>query len=405
MYLTNSICKFTPLFDIDYTKKKNIISVSLFKMANSGYKNFNKYITRLYNLVKITNIKYKKFIIRLFIDDSIYNDKKLFNNLKILNIEIVLYSCSNYIINNIYHYGTFGTLIRFFPMFNFPNNDANLVIIQDADFIKKKLDELINIINKLDLYDNYKNYYILKTSNINNIFDNHDVFYKNILNSYTVASGFVSITKIDYNIIINYIKSAKDNIYSYFYTSNNNNTNDNKFNNTNNFIYGVDEYFLNNNLIKYIIDNKLPFININNFDLFSRIYRYFKYYKIENPKNNLMDKLCNLILDKLKINYSNMSTVKKYKIIDNLTNKNDNIYKILYKLFLILYKKEDYKFLYPNNLYEIILTNKYFGLYNFEIIKFEFDNKKDIVIKKKIFNSIYLKELYKYIDKKKIKLK
>lgn len=100
-----------------------------------------------------------------------------------------------------------------------------------------------------------------------------------------------------------------------------------------------------------------------------------------------------------------MSTIKKYNIIDNLTKKNDNIYKILYKLFLILYKKEDYKFLYPNNLYEIILTNKYFGLYNFEIIKFEFDNKKDIIIKKKIFNSIYLKKLYKYIDKKKIKLK
>jgi hypothetical protein len=52
MYLKNDLCNFTPLFDIDYTKKKNIISVSLFKMYTGGYKNFNKYIIGLFNLVK-----------------------------------------------------------------------------------------------------------------------------------------------------------------------------------------------------------------------------------------------------------------------------------------------------------------------------------------------------------------
>jgi len=156
---------------------------------------------KLYDLIKIINTKYKKFIIRLFIDNSIYNDTKLFNKLKILNIEIVIYSCPNYIINNIHHYGTFGTLIRFFPMFNFPNNDADLVIIQDADFIEKKLDGLIDVIDKLDLYNNYKNFYILKIPDISTNFDNFNIIYKNIFNSYTVASAFISISKIDYNII------------------------------------------------------------------------------------------------------------------------------------------------------------------------------------------------------------
>jgi hypothetical protein len=153
--------------------------------------------------------------------------------------------------------------------------------------------------------------------------------------------------------------------------------------------------------MKYIIDNKLPFININNFNLFTGIYKFFKYYNSENPKNNIMDKLFNLILDKLKINYDNISIVQKYNIIDNLVNKNNIIYKILYKLFLILYKKKEYNFLYSDNLYKIILTNKYFGLYHFEIITFEFDNKTDIVTEKKTFDSVYLNKLYKYLDEKK----
>ena len=41
MYLENTICKFTTLFDIDYSVKINIMSACFFKMENSGYKNFD----------------------------------------------------------------------------------------------------------------------------------------------------------------------------------------------------------------------------------------------------------------------------------------------------------------------------------------------------------------------------
>ena len=50
VYLKNSICNFTPLFDIDYTKKKNIISASFFKLKKGSYKDFSKYVDGLYNL-------------------------------------------------------------------------------------------------------------------------------------------------------------------------------------------------------------------------------------------------------------------------------------------------------------------------------------------------------------------
>ena len=42
-YLENNLVEFTPLFDIDYTKKKDLICSSFFKLETS-YKNFDKYI-------------------------------------------------------------------------------------------------------------------------------------------------------------------------------------------------------------------------------------------------------------------------------------------------------------------------------------------------------------------------
>ncbi len=51
-YLENSICEFTPLFDIDYTNKKNIISCSFFKIEGGGYKNFTKYSNGILYLSK-----------------------------------------------------------------------------------------------------------------------------------------------------------------------------------------------------------------------------------------------------------------------------------------------------------------------------------------------------------------
>ena len=86
-YLENNICDFEILFN--YTNiKKNIISLSFFKMHNGGYKDFNLYINGFFKLHDYV-LKEKKynFIIRLFIDNSIKNDKKLFD--KIYNLERV----------------------------------------------------------------------------------------------------------------------------------------------------------------------------------------------------------------------------------------------------------------------------------------------------------------------------
>jgi hypothetical protein len=43
-YLNNTICDFTPLFNIDYTIKKNLVSCCFFKRNTGYYKDFSRYI-------------------------------------------------------------------------------------------------------------------------------------------------------------------------------------------------------------------------------------------------------------------------------------------------------------------------------------------------------------------------
>jgi len=43
-----------------------------------------------------------------------------------------LFSCNEYCRDK-WHLGTFGTLLRMFPVFDLPNNDAGVVIIADID--------------------------------------------------------------------------------------------------------------------------------------------------------------------------------------------------------------------------------------------------------------------------------
>ncbi len=133
-YLINDICKFTPLFNINKNKKQDIFSASFFKINSGSYKNFNIYVQGMKDLSKYVNKYDPTYKIRLFIDYSIFNDTKIMNMLKKLNnVQLVLYHCENFVRDKIYHRGIFGTIVRYFPIFNFPKNDAGIVRIIDID--------------------------------------------------------------------------------------------------------------------------------------------------------------------------------------------------------------------------------------------------------------------------------
>jgi hypothetical protein len=130
-YLQNDICIFRPLKPIDYGKRKKLLVTSLFKMASGGYKSFSKYVDGISILNGIAMARNME--VRIFIDNTIYRDDKLMYQLnQYEKVTLVHYTCSDFLIGE-HHVGLFGTLVRFFPMFKFKNNDAKCAIIVDAD--------------------------------------------------------------------------------------------------------------------------------------------------------------------------------------------------------------------------------------------------------------------------------
>lgn len=377
-------------------------------MSNKGYKEFSVYLNGLYEMYNYVIDNLKNYKIRLFIDNSIYKDE---NIMKILNkmteIEIVLYECKDLLLKNNknFHEGLFGTLIRFFPMFNFLNNDAQIVFVTDIDDYSFNL--MFKTINIMEKNNKLKGVYIVKIGNITKNVKYKYFPYKNILTPYCIAQSFISFLKIDYNVIIDFINKVKksNKIYSYYYEMIKDNKFNNvliqKFNKNTNFIYGIDEYFINKTLTEYLIDNKLPFANNIKFEILSPFYYILSKDLYKTPEqikslNKLMDKILKII----NVNYDkDISLENKYQIVNNISYKNNKsdlnikINEFMYEEFIKYYKKDEYKFLFPNYFYNFLLSKKLFGVYKFHIISYININYSDIIVSKKIFNKYIIKKL------------
>lgn len=270
-YLSNPICRFTPLFEINYNIKQNIISACLFKLPRS-YKDFNLYVRGLGTLNMYVKRYLNDFRIRLFIDHHIYADKVIMNSIsKLDRVDVVKFKCDDKYMVGDYLDGLFGTLIRFFPMFNFPNNDSNIVSIMDADLNPKDIDAYHRI------YDNFQ-YYLQHTTNPS---DTYLYFYGRLFHPalkvmgkidvttpYALASKIYGIRKMDNKIILDFIREVVEStnkIYSDY-------AQPRELKSPTKFIFGVDEYFLNNTLIDYFILNHMCFARRYYYQLISPLY-------------------------------------------------------------------------------------------------------------------------------------
>ncbi len=411
-YLENDICEFKCLFDLNPNNKKNIVSVSFFKIFGGGYKNFNIYINGFLKLQKLV-LKEKKynFWIRLFIEKSIYNDKELFNKISNLEkVEIVVYSCEKYLQpeNSNHHFGIFGMFVRYLPMFDFPNNDANIVMIMDMDdyYI---FDENINLINDIDT--KYINkLYLLKSGYLSkNVVHKHNFLYKNHIYPYTVSPRFTNFKRFNNSLITDYFKNfnnknIKQLINSYGFLLDNI---DEKLKKYKNFVYGIDENFLNFNLTSYLIDNNIPYVVNVIWSVDDLLYNLmkFSYNKLTDEEKKLIEYIIKYLFDKSDIKYNSKIDLKNnYKILSEmLYNKRDNnkLLYYFYKMFLYLSKNNNYKFIFPDELYELIKLYDLFGIYEFNyLIYYNIEKKPIIKIKsQKSFNKNEIENLKEFAKK------
>lgn len=377
-YLINDICIFEPLFTYDKKIKKNILSACFFKMKNH-YKDFNIYVKGLQNLINILNAQ-DKYILRLFIDENIKKDKNIFDFLySNKKIELVIFKCNNYL-NNSYHIDVFGTFVRFFPIFNFKNNDAKNVICIDIDLKMEDAFYLENLIKET----NFKGAQVIGRGTAFELLVNNKNphFYANLIGFYGV--------KFDSNILINFIKNIGQIKNNSHYGKR-----------TSNFSFGTDELFLNEYFI-YSDNNKINFklgilldYNINWFLYYTKEELLKKY-----PKNSKI--YLKYILGKYA--KDNLTTLQMFELVDKYIYtkyaniKYDKEKKVLssnfYKLINYLYKNN--KIWFNKSIIDII--HKYFNgiIYSLSIVYFDKNIDKNIhKIKNNSINKIIdVKHIY-----------
>jgi hypothetical protein len=416
-YLENPICKLKTNFKFNPEVKKNILAVSFFKMYGGGYKDFKLYVEGFKKLHKIVlNEKKYNFTIRLFIDNSIYKDKELMDMLdKLERVEIVIYSCEKYFESKSepdYHIGLFGTMVRFFPMFDFPNNDANIVIISDMDDYEY-FNLNVDLMKQVDPVQE-KKIYLLKSGNLSkNINFAHD--YSGHITPYCFASSFISYKRINPEVLIDFLDSFGDKnideilkIYGYKLKGS---EIQNKIKLYKKFIYGVDENFLNHYLTHYLVKNNIPYaVNFK-----WALYRIFYFYKNvwlnkkDKEKIKLINYMIDYLLNRLEIKYDkNMWFEKKYKIIDDILYGKDSKLKnklnyYYYIMFLYFYNNTNYRFLYPKELYQLISKYDLFGIHDMDVIVYYNTNAKSEfevqIIKKEEFTNEQIKKLKDFSKK------
>jgi len=377
-YLDNNICKFTPLFEFT-SNKKNIISCSFFKLQTTDYKNFDIYINgliNLYNYIVKNNVEYT---LRLFIDESVYRDKSLFDKISLLKkIDVIIYHCQDYVSNEIYHYGLFGTLVRFFPFFDFDNNDADTVVIFDIDDSPKNLKNIFEYIETFNEYNknNNEDIYFLKIGSINKntIFNDFPMLVKGVPNPYCIAPRWVNFKRIDKDIIYHYFNlvnktKVKLTLYDYKIKLNSN------YITHDIFIYGIDEYFLNITLNNYLIDKNKTMTVIFKWSVAGILYWIFHDYDKYKKFNKYINNILMFVFDKLKLNNGNIvkkSVVEKFNYMDNLVMKKNRLsYKIIFYLYLFYIQNIDnpnYSFVFKKEYKYIISKFKIFGSYNVSIV-------------------------------------
>lgn len=416
-YLDNPICDLKPLFKINFKKKKNIVSASFFKMSGGGYRNFTEYSDGVLNLAKYIRTQMKDFTLRLFIEKSIYNDKTIMKELnKDKSIELVLYNCPSYIKDKDKHRGVFGTFIRFFPFFNFNNNDAKTVLISDIDYInynevKKKIGNIYNIYKTL----NKKQVDLFIINNLVGLppLNNNILYDGKYVHPYCTASKQIINKKYNKDILLEYfriidkkpnydlqkkngenlVQKRKKLMTNFIYDRIDgfnkypNNRIEKSYNKK--FIYGIDEYFLNKFLLKYIKKNNLSFGCIIKYKLISNVLKYLEYYYYEPREIDIkiykifFNYIFNKIINYKFINLKNSVDLLYNKLFGKKKLEEEKRTKLIMKIYIFFIKiyKTKYAKYFNKPFLELIQTPEYLGIIEVNKYKFYNSNIEDINIK------------------------
>jgi len=340
-------------------KNKYLLSTSFFYLEKS-YKTSQRYIDGILKIIDfIEHNKY--YVLRIYYDKSIFKNPKyteLFYKIKTNSlVELYEYTCYQFIQTKPFHVGTFGTLLRFLPLFEKSHWEVIYILdIDDANYgyIKLYVDSLVAGDKKFYFY-NLEDYGKKYLNQFNNKFGDA-----------VIANIYVKNYRFDIKIFTNFLdwitKSKK-----LFKIIKNLNKNSYAFKNSPKDIiqtYGLDEYFLNINLINTLNEKDIGWIKEN---------LYFDYFigKLICIKNiELFETIIKeYYIDVISLLVGNQKEIEKFKNLNLFQLK--KIFEEIIKIDSTKYKELREKFLL--NYFEFCVKYKEITLHYYNKFYFAFD--------------------------------
>jgi hypothetical protein len=261
---------------------KNVMSCCFFTMPEA-YRDFEKYQRNLINFLKYTN-NLSKFEIRIYTDDSgkdfALEASSMYNSVSVYHFNSTEFRSGKG------HIGTFGTLVRFLPLFE---SGLDIVWITDIDIPEYYLD-------KKYLEDLEKNECDISIHSI--VCYNRKVYG----HTNTILGGrFISKLKMPKTLLTNFIKKLINGSMNEIIDKLNK---ANKHKPESKFPYGIDEFFLNHQIYNLMQRKRVSTIVYKDYDITPGYYKY----KMKMPKSKQ-----NIITD-----YYRSPTVDKFKKVKDI---------------------------------------------------------------------------------------
>lgn len=246
--MENPVCDFEILQNPNH-RYADTVNLVFFR-AVPLTKNFQKYVNGM-RMWKQFKKHYPTSQLQVFIDKAIAEDDEIRKILRELNARVFLFECPEHMRKDGYHIGLFGTMVRFFPLFDINTRPLRVAHIQevepDPDSVPK-FDLIVSACKKnLQQYNTALVYY--GSNLLHSEFINTEFSVENLSYPWIFAGRFSVLQKIPFKVFTDFlhdINSGKRFLNKYESRRNEQHGN---------YALGVDETFLNVPYMKYLIDN------------------------------------------------------------------------------------------------------------------------------------------------------
>lgn len=244
--MDNPVCDFEILQNPNsrYADTVNLV----FFRAIPLTKNFQKYVNGL-RMWKQFKKHYPTSQLQIFIDKSIAEDSEIRNVLRELHARVFLFECPNHMRSDGYHMGLFGTMVRFFPIFDINKHPLRVAHIQEVEPDPESVSkfDLIVSATKKNLHQ-YNTALVYYGSNLlHSAFENKQFMVENLPYPWIFAGRFSVLQKIPFTVFTSFLKEIEKgkkfmNMYEEKYKEEHGK-----------YGLGIDETFLNVHYLEYLI--------------------------------------------------------------------------------------------------------------------------------------------------------